>query len=320
MSIPADSRHGRFSRTLSGIVWVAIAFNASRTVRGDDQTDGIQALWTQQKAEITSGRFEVILFRYFDRDEQRLDRVEAVRRLEALKPGADETAIEPIFDDLEALGWPKKKSFLWGTKIDVTIDGPKIANVTHTAHGNDVRSFNGTLEIDYRAANRQASITAGRSGIALVEMEEIRCIPVDFIDWKKTVAIESAEGRDAVLRSNGRMVRFDWDTGFVRRLTQSQGGAVSNETLQFDPIEVQGMTLPRITVQLRVQHEKIRMVSIYLIKSCRPNVAIDPSEFHVGVPTGTLIVDYRKNQKSPTLVRTPRDLEDATTFQAAAAR
>ena len=311
----AHGFHRRFSCTLGGIILTAIAFHAPPAVRADDQADKIQALWNRQNGDITSGKFEVVLYRYFDHGARLLDHAEAVRRLEGLKPNAEEADVEPIFNDLEALGWPKKQSFLWGTRIDVTIDGPKLANVTHRTKGNDLRFFDGTSTTSYRAVNRQATIEAGRSGVHLLGMREIRCIPVDLIDWKKTLVIEPAEGRDAVLRSNGFTVRFDRDTGFVKTLTQAHDGAIANQTLQFGPTDVQGRILPRMTVELRMENDKVRMASIYLIKSCRPNVAINPNDFRLGVSAGTVIVDHRKQHAPPTAVRVPIDLEDATRYR-----
>lgn len=326
MITPLQVDPGQFHRPLSSLLVAALVLTATPQARtGEPPAEGvdpvrIKALWKRQKGEISSGKFEVILFRYFDGSARRLDRAEAVKRLEALKPGAGETAIEPIFNDLVALGWPKQKSFLWGTKIDVTIDGPKIANVTHKAEGNDIRGFDGHVEVAYRAANKQATISAGRSGIHLVGLREIRTIPDGEIDWENKPTIDPADGRGTVLRSSGLTVSIDPDNGFLRRLTRSHDGVISEEILQLDPTIVQGMVLPRITVDLKLENDKVRMASIYLIKSSHPNIPIAAPDFWLGVPTGTLVVDHLRNPASPTAVRTVMDLDDVRSYQNAIER
>lgn len=282
----------------------------------DEEVNRIRLLWQQQSNEIVSGKFEVILFRYSDSSAKLLSRAEAIRRLKSIGNSASPLSVEPLFDDVAQRGWKKEQSNLWGTPIDVTIDGSKIANSYWKAKGKSVRVYDGESEIDYRAVNRQASITAGRSWVHQVDIATIHVVPNHRVASEKSTTLEPLdEGRNAILRSGGATVWFDRASGFVHQLTVSGHEGVIHEVLQFGPTEVEGITLAKTVAELNIENDNVRMMSIYLINPISINKAIPDEAFRVDVPANTVIRDYRKDAKSPDVVRVPQQLSDVKRYR-----
>ncbi|QDV34842.1 hypothetical protein [Tautonia plasticadhaerens] len=288
---------------------------SSPTVTGLLDPAQLRTLWEKQASEIAGGRFEVILFRYYDQSGKLLDRAEAIRRLEALDPMADEEVIEPLFDDIERLGWSKQESTLWGTRVEVAIDGQKVANVYHKPKGDDVHVYDGVDEISY--LGNQASITSGRSNIALTDLAAIRTVPT-WVSREQDVTVEPVNAREGILRSGRAVIRFDRATGFVKRYTEMNGGLAVREIVQIGPEGDGGASLPRIRAEIRCEGEKVRLLSIYLIEEADIDAVIEAKDFLVSVPAGTKVVDFRvMDQDRPRVVKVPIGLKDVKDYQAA---
>lgn len=272
--------------------------------------------WQAQKKGIAKGRFSLIVFRYHDDDAARLTRDDAVRRLQALGPNVDEATIEPLFDELVERGWSKRRSTLSGTRVDVVIDGPKIANTLHKPRGKEVDIFDGTNEVRYRASDNRVTIYPGRTAIEMFDLDTIRAaanqLPRPTAKW----SIEPRLDDEAKIEIAKRRVLIDRNSGFVKRVTVNDRGSVVREVVQHGPVNLGGITLPRLVAELSIRNDRVHMMTITLVKSAEVNPATTPADFRLGVPAGTRIRDLRLGP-DPWTVRARAPLADVKEYAAA---
>jgi hypothetical protein len=257
------------------------------------ELDRLTALWETQRKEIQTAKIEADHFELHAMgsvDQQGIDRF--IRALETrLQNDAAVADLQAVTKTLPLE--PKTKA--WG-KLLFILDGEAVRTREtwlwdDGSEGVSDVSYDGKVEVQYQSTSRQVNILQGRSKLRMVGLSDLRLVPA-LGRGTVTVTRDAEPGVLQVSQGDFKMRVYE-RSGLVRDRDHVLG---RRRTLQYQPAQFAGgVVFPRVTVQLRMQADSLRLrsIEIFRIRSADFNVAIQPDEFSVPIPARTRVVDRR---------------------------
>lgn len=261
------------------------------------------ALWGQQVAQVTKGSAQLRAFRYSEFPPKTITRERFEKQLASL----DLADIPRFAAQLEALfpPLPKGGRRFWDIPAEIVQAGRNQREATTWDLGDGRASTNivvrdGPLQIDYRAFNRQASVSQP-GNLFVIGLQSLCYIPRPGAKTGvESFRITDRSDGKATLAWGPHRILADPDTGFLHQFVFGRQRDSEKTIWQFGPRTAgAGVVVPTLHVDVDFVGDKLQRLTMYHLQKISLNAEVPADTFVVAVPAGTNVVDFRESRDNP---------------------
>jgi hypothetical protein len=266
------------------------------------------AHWKEQAKEIVTAEFKLRTFQLSDDLPCTITRDQLCQLLKNL-PNKHLDDFTKMREQFPKGTWRTND---WPETVLVYVDGSSLCN--------EQKGFkdvcHGGVEIHSRR-NTQIDLLAGRTGIRMIELRNLRFVPYVFPDkGDDQLAFIGGDKAACKVKLVAEEMSVDTETGFVHHwVSKRNNEGFHVERFQYSPTKYPGdVLLPKVVVEANFAENRLELLFIHYIEDATLNKEVDCAHFAVSAPAGATVVDLRGGPGKPKVSHPPNDVPDVVRY------